>query len=100
MDMKTYQAQGGKEIDLKVCKQFATSKPYFDKCKTLKADDDLDLENLKLRFPLQPMRHQMQLLFQLALQSAEQPEFSMLQRLYSSLLKCSHSMFLFSFWHV
>jgi tetratricopeptide (TPR) repeat protein len=47
MDMKTYQAQGGKEIDLKVCQQFAASKPYFDKCKTLKADDDMVLENLK-----------------------------------------------------
>jgi hypothetical protein len=47
MDMKTYQAQGGKEIDLKVCQQFAASKPYFAKCKTLKADDDMVLENLK-----------------------------------------------------
>jgi tetratricopeptide (TPR) repeat protein len=47
MDMPTYQAQGGKEIDLKVCQQFAASKPYFDKCKTLKADDDMVLENLK-----------------------------------------------------
>ncbi|WP_255038702.1 tetratricopeptide repeat protein [Lacihabitans soyangensis] len=47
MDMKTYQTQGGKEIDLKVCQQFAASKPYFDKCKSLKADDDLVLENLK-----------------------------------------------------
>jgi hypothetical protein len=47
MDMPTYQAQGGKEIDLKVCQQFAASKQYFAKCKTLKADDDMVLENLK-----------------------------------------------------
>jgi serine/threonine protein kinase len=51
MDMKTYNTPGGKEIELKVCQQFAASKLYFDKCKTLKAalgaDDDLVLENLK-----------------------------------------------------
>jgi tetratricopeptide (TPR) repeat protein len=48
MDPQAYQLQGGKEIDLKVCQQFAASKPYFDKCKTLKADDDLVLENLEI----------------------------------------------------
>lgn len=46
MDMKTFQAEG-KAIETKACEQFKTSKPYFDKCKSLKPDDDLVLENLK-----------------------------------------------------
>lgn len=46
MDMKTFQAEG-KAIETKACEQFRTSKPYFDKCKSLKPDDDLVLENLK-----------------------------------------------------
>ncbi|MCP9768191.1 hypothetical protein EGI22_09730 [Lacihabitans sp. LS3-19] len=46
MDMKTYQASG-KEIEMKACSQFNTAKPYFDKCKSLKPDDDLVIENLK-----------------------------------------------------
>lgn len=46
MDMKTFQAEG-KAIENKACEQFRTSKPYFDKCKSIKPDDDLVLENLK-----------------------------------------------------
>ena len=46
MDMKTYQASG-KDIEMKACSQFNTAKPYFDKCKSLKPDDDLVIENLK-----------------------------------------------------
>jgi len=46
MDMKAYQASG-KEIEIKACAQFNTAKPYFDKCKSLKPDDDLVIENLK-----------------------------------------------------
>jgi tetratricopeptide (TPR) repeat protein len=46
MDMKTFQAEG-KAIEIKACEQFNTSKPFFDKCKSIKPDDDLVLENLK-----------------------------------------------------
>lgn len=46
MDMKTFQAEG-KAIETKACEQFSTSKPYFDKCKSLKADDEAVLDNLK-----------------------------------------------------
>jgi tetratricopeptide (TPR) repeat protein len=46
MDMKAYQASG-KDIEMKACGQFNTAKPYFDKCKSLKPDDDLVIENLK-----------------------------------------------------
>ena len=39
MDMKTFQASG-KEIEQKACTQFQLAKPYFDKCKSLKPDDE------------------------------------------------------------
>jgi hypothetical protein len=45
MDMKTYQSSG-KEIEKKACELFAKSKPYFEKCKSLKSDEIVD-ENLK-----------------------------------------------------
>ncbi len=45
MDMKTYQAEG-KAIEKVACAQFAKAKPYFDKCSSLKADDELVIENL------------------------------------------------------
>lgn len=46
MDMKTFQAEG-KAIETKACEQFNNSKPYFDKCKSLKTDDEAVSENLK-----------------------------------------------------
>jgi len=46
MDMKTFQKEG-KEIEKKACEQFSIAKPYFDKCQTLKSDDDMVIENLK-----------------------------------------------------
>jgi tetratricopeptide (TPR) repeat protein len=46
MDMKTFQAEG-KAIETKACEQFGASKPYFDKCKSLKSDDEAVSENLK-----------------------------------------------------
>lgn len=46
MDMKSFQ-KDGKAIEDKACMQFSSAKPYFDKCKSLKADDDLVNENLK-----------------------------------------------------
>lgn len=46
MDMKTYQAEG-KAVEKVACAQFREAKPYFDKCLSLKADDELVLENLK-----------------------------------------------------
>jgi tetratricopeptide (TPR) repeat protein len=46
MDMKTYQ-KDGKEIEKIACKQFNDSKPYFDKCKSINANDEMVNENLK-----------------------------------------------------
>lgn len=49
MDMKTYNEKG-KAIEEQVCATFTQSKTYFDKCKSLKADDqdtNSNLENLK-----------------------------------------------------
>ncbi len=49
MDMKTYNEKG-KAIEEQVCATFTQSKIYFDKCKSLKADDqdtNSNLENLK-----------------------------------------------------
>jgi hypothetical protein len=46
MDMKTFQAEG-KAIETKACEQFGASKPFFDKCKSLKSDDEAVTENLK-----------------------------------------------------
>jgi Tetratricopeptide repeat len=46
MDMKEFQ-KSGKEIEKAACAQFAKSKPFFDKCNTLKANDEVVGENLK-----------------------------------------------------
>jgi tetratricopeptide (TPR) repeat protein len=46
MDMKEFQ-KSGKEIEKTACAQFAKSKPYFDKCNSLKANDEVVAENLK-----------------------------------------------------
>jgi tetratricopeptide (TPR) repeat protein len=46
MDMKEFQ-KSGKEIEKAACAQFAKSKPFFDKCNSLKANDELVVENLK-----------------------------------------------------
>jgi len=49
MDMKTYNEKG-KAIEEQVCATFNQSKVYFDKCKSLKADDqdtNANLDNLK-----------------------------------------------------
>ena len=46
MDMKTFQ-KDGKAIEQKACEQFSIAKPYFDKCQSLKSDDDMVIENLK-----------------------------------------------------
>jgi tetratricopeptide (TPR) repeat protein len=49
MDMKTYNEKG-KAIEEQVCATFTQSKVYFDKCKSLKADDqdtDANLSNLQ-----------------------------------------------------
>ncbi len=45
MDIKTYQKEG-KAIEVKVCEQFQLSKPYFEKCKSLKPDDSEVVNNL------------------------------------------------------
>lgn len=49
MDMKTYNEKG-KAIEEQVCGTFNQAKAYFDKCKSLKADDqdtNANLDNLK-----------------------------------------------------
>ena len=46
MDMKEFQ-KSGKDIEKAACAQFAKSKPYFDKCNSLKANDEVVVENLK-----------------------------------------------------
>lgn len=49
MDMKTYNEKG-KAIEEQVCGTFTQAKTYFDKCKSLKADDqdtNANLDNLK-----------------------------------------------------
>lgn len=49
MDMKTYNEKG-KVVEEQVCGTFTLSKSYFDKCKSLKADDqdtNANLDNLK-----------------------------------------------------
>lgn len=46
MDMKEYQ-KNGKEIEKIACAQFQKSKPYFDKCRSIKSDDEGVNENLK-----------------------------------------------------
>jgi tetratricopeptide (TPR) repeat protein len=45
MDMKTYQKEG-KDVEKKVCDKFLQSKPYFEKCKSTNANDDLVNDNL------------------------------------------------------
>ncbi len=46
MDMKEYQ-RIGKDLEKITCAQFLKSKPYFDKCKSIRSDDDGVNENLK-----------------------------------------------------
>ncbi len=46
MDMKEFQ-KSGKEIEKTACAQFAKSKPFFEKCNSLKANDEIVVENLK-----------------------------------------------------
>jgi Tetratricopeptide repeat len=46
MDMKEFQ-KSGKEIEKRACEQFSKSKPFFDKCNSLKSNDEMVTENLK-----------------------------------------------------
>jgi tetratricopeptide (TPR) repeat protein len=45
MDMKTYQKEG-KAIEEKVCAKFSESKPFFDKCKSIKPNEEEVNSNL------------------------------------------------------